>query len=97
MATLIDMLFGCWHKNYSFPRTNKQGRKRSPAASLTGVYVVCLDCGEEFPYDWREMKVLSSKSARDQHRGRIGYGKSYGEYSLNGSPLDSLEDSKTGS
>jgi hypothetical protein len=20
--------------------------------------VACLDCGKEFPYDWREMKVL---------------------------------------
>ena len=27
----------------------------------TGTYVVCLDCGKEFPYDWNAMKVLSSE------------------------------------
>jgi len=65
MANLVDMLFGCWHKNFSFPMTNKSGR-RSPAASLTGTYVVCLDCGKEFPYDWKEMKVIDSKPAREK-------------------------------
>ncbi|HLJ26699.1 MAG TPA: hypothetical protein VKY85_08310 [Candidatus Angelobacter sp.] len=64
MATLVDMLFGCWHKNYSFPITNKAGQRPSPAASLTGTYIVCLDCGKEFPYDWQEMKVLNSRPAR---------------------------------
>lgn len=64
MATLVDMIFGCWHKNYSFPRSTKAGQRRSPAAALTGMYVVCLDCGKEFPYDWKEMKVLDSRPAR---------------------------------
>ncbi len=58
MANLLDMLFGCWHKNISFPLTNKRGQRKSPAASITGTYVVCLDCGKEFAYDWEEMKVL---------------------------------------
>ena len=31
---------------------------RSAAASLTGTYVVCLDCGKEFAYDWRQMKIV---------------------------------------
>ncbi len=57
---LFDMLFGCWHKNYSFPITAKGARRRSSAASVTGTYVVCLDCGKEFPYDWKGMKVMSS-------------------------------------
>jgi hypothetical protein len=26
---------------------------------------VCLDCGKEFPYDWREMKIVDP-SARDR-------------------------------
>jgi hypothetical protein len=64
MATLLDMLFGCSHKNYSFPRTNASGQRRSPAAALTGTYVVCLECGKEFPYDWQEMKVVNSRPAR---------------------------------
>lgn len=57
--SLVDLLFGCWHKHYSFPRTAR-GSRRSPAAALTGTYVVCLDCGKEFPYDWKEMKVVTS-------------------------------------
>jgi hypothetical protein len=66
MASIVDMLFGCWHKNYSFPITNKPGQRRSAAASLTGTYVVCLDCGKEFPYDWTTMKVLDSRPSREK-------------------------------
>ena len=56
---LIDMVFGCWHKNYSFPITAKGNKRRSSAASVTGTYVVCLDCGKELPYDWKEMRIVS--------------------------------------
>ncbi len=63
--TILDALFGCWHANYSFPRTAKSGHRRSEAASVTGTYVVCLDCGKEFPYDWQEMRIVTaSKTAR---------------------------------
>lgn len=55
---VFDMLFGCWHKNYSFPITAKGDRRKSPAAARTGTYVVCLDCGKEFAYDWQAMKVV---------------------------------------
>jgi len=61
-ANVFDMLFGCWHKNYSFPITAKKANSQySHAADLTGTYVVCLDCGKEFPYDWEQMKVLSAE------------------------------------
>lgn len=56
---LFDALFGCWHKRMSFPLTSKQAQRRSDAATQTGTYVVCLDCGTEFPYDWKNMRVLS--------------------------------------
>jgi len=58
LANVVDLLFGCWHKNYSFPRSTRRG-ERSKAASVTGTYVVCLDCGKELPYDWSSMKVVS--------------------------------------
>ena len=45
---LLDFLFGCWHRNMSFPVTSD--RKKGP-------YVVCLTCGREFTYDWHRMKV----------------------------------------
>jgi hypothetical protein len=63
--SLVDLFFGCWHRNYSFPITAR-GSRRSSAASVTGTYVVCLDCGKEFPYDWQEMKLVSSNSRRAQ-------------------------------
>jgi len=64
MLGFLDILFGCYHRNYSFPITKKRGQRVSPAAALTGTYVVCLDCGKEFPYDWKEMRVLSAKATR---------------------------------
>ena len=65
MMTLVDMLFGCWHKNYSFPITAK-GRSASEAARVTGTYVVCLDCGREFPYDWKSMRVVGYDFEREE-------------------------------
>jgi len=61
MLGFLDILFGCYHKNFSFPITKKRGQRLSRAAALTGTYVVCLDCGKEFAYDWEEMKVIDAK------------------------------------
>jgi hypothetical protein len=60
IAKMLDAFFGCWHNHYSFPITVRPGSRRNTAASLTGTYVVCLDCGKEFAYDWQEMKVVAS-------------------------------------
>jgi hypothetical protein len=66
MLGLFDFLFGCYHKNFSFPITKKRGQRLSPAASLTGTYVVCLDCGKEFAYDWQEMKIVNAPAGEFQ-------------------------------
>jgi hypothetical protein len=58
LRKLMDGLFGCSHHNYSFPRSKRAGERRSGAAALTGMYVVCLDCGKEFAYDWQQMRVV---------------------------------------
>jgi hypothetical protein len=60
--SLFDLVFGCRHKRCSFPITVR-GKLLcpNPAASVTGTYVVCLDCGREFPYDWSQMKMLAAK------------------------------------
>jgi hypothetical protein len=61
MVGLFDMLFGCCHKHCSFPITAKKGTNpNAQAGRITGTYVVCLECGKEFPYDWEQMKVLPS-------------------------------------
>jgi hypothetical protein len=66
ITKLVDAVFGCWHNRYSFPITMRSHSRKisrpSKAASLTGMYVVCLDCGKELPYDWQEMKVIGSPS-----------------------------------
>ncbi len=59
VAKLLDAFFGCWHTRYSFPLTVRPGVRRNRAASVTGTYVVCLDCGKELPYDWQEMRVVT--------------------------------------
>jgi hypothetical protein len=67
-AKLVDVLFGCRHPRYSFPVTIRGAKARRPqAATLTGTYVACLDCGREFPYDWREMKVITSPESHKEH------------------------------
>ena len=60
--SFFDLMFGCSHRRLSFPITVRGARRRSKAASVTGTYVVCLECGQEFPYDWKEMKVVRSSS-----------------------------------
>ncbi len=62
LSRVVNAFFGCWHHHYSFPITIKKGR-RSQAAFATGTYVVCLDCGKELPYDWKQMKIVSGKPA----------------------------------
>ncbi|HWW13254.1 MAG TPA: hypothetical protein VN310_01230 [Candidatus Dormibacteraeota bacterium] len=67
MAKLIDVFFGCRHSRYSFPVTVRRMARRPQAGALTGTYVACLDCGREFPYDWQEMKVITSSSERREY------------------------------
>jgi hypothetical protein len=61
LSKMLDAMFGCWHSRYSFPITVRPGSRRSGPAVRTGTYVVCLDCGKEFSYDWQAMKVVEPK------------------------------------
>ncbi len=61
---VFDLLFGCWHKRVSFPMTRKAAQHHPGESRQSRTYIVCLDCGQEFAYDWKKMKVLS---AREQH------------------------------
>jgi hypothetical protein len=57
---------GCRHKHMSLPfsaapstkKTSNQGEWEAVAPSQTGIYVVCLDCGRHFDYDWSQMRVV---------------------------------------
>jgi hypothetical protein len=68
---ILDALFGCLHKRISFPQTSKSGQRRCEAAAQTGTYVVCLDCGTEFAYDWKNMRVLSPNESPSFARARM--------------------------
>jgi len=53
---LLDFFFRCQHRRTTFPLT--PARKSSAAGGQRqGTYVVCLDCGGEFAYNWQEMRV----------------------------------------
>jgi hypothetical protein len=57
--SVLDLFFGCSHRRCSFPMTVRGKLRRIAAASVTGTYVACLDCGREFPYDWDKMKRVT--------------------------------------
>lgn len=58
LQSLMNTLFGCTHHHTTFPLTRKSARFATPApAPRLGTYVVCLDCGKEFAYDWETMRV----------------------------------------
>jgi len=53
--SLFNVFFRCGHRRTSFPR-----RPATPRGEQEGeMYVVCLDCGKRFPYDWERMRIAS--------------------------------------
>ena len=61
--SILDVLFGCWHQHTTFPLTPARKGNAFTAAAATRTYVVCLDCGKEFAYNWQEMRVGAPVSA----------------------------------
>ncbi len=61
--SILNTLFACSHRRTSFPLT--PGRKNAAPAGPNSprTYVVCLDCGKEFAYDWDEMRLGKPVSA----------------------------------
>jgi len=59
LQSLMNAFFGCSHRRTTFPMTPMRKNGGFPAATLVrnGTYVVCLDCGQELPYDWDEMRI----------------------------------------
>jgi hypothetical protein len=53
LQSLLNTVFACSHRRTTFPIT--PGRKS--ASHRNTPYVVCLDCGKEFAYNWNEMRV----------------------------------------
>jgi len=58
VANLFDLVFGCKHRRKTFPLSPV--RKKSAAGAIEAapeMYVVCLDCGKQFLYDWEHMRL----------------------------------------
>lgn len=53
MIWLLRILFACSHPRTTWPQTTKRR-----------TYIVCLDCGQEFEYNWNEMRVTEPTPAR---------------------------------
>jgi hypothetical protein len=47
------VLFRCGHRRTTFPLTPARKTGAGPAQT----YVVCLDCGKQFTYDWKSMRL----------------------------------------
>lgn len=64
---ILNTVFGCGHHRTTFPQTPS---RRAGFANAHGnaTYVVCLDCGKEFDYNWNAMRigapVMVSQAAR---------------------------------
>ena len=50
----LNALFGCSHQRTTFPLT---------LARESRTYVTCLDCGKEFDYDWKQMRIATQPTA----------------------------------
>ena len=56
--SIYNLLFRCQHRRTTFPMTpvrKKTAVSQSEAPAET--YVVCLDCGKQFIYDWENMRL----------------------------------------
>jgi hypothetical protein len=62
LMNLTDWLLGCSHRRTTLPMTHNDE-----------TYVVCLECGRQFAYDWARMRAASRwpfhRSQPDQPHG----------------------------
>jgi len=71
IISLLNAMFGCSHKKTTFPITPARRTQMSTDSSARrGTYVVCLDCGKEFDYSWRDMKI-SAPVMKPAHAGSL--------------------------
>ena len=58
------LAMSCWHRHLSQPfslpppRTSAANSYNTPRPYRSKPYVVCLDCGRHFDYDWNRMQLL---------------------------------------
>ena len=59
LHSMMNSIFGCGHQRTTFPITLRRSYADSAAVSdsVGSTYVACLDCGKEFAYDWKSMRI----------------------------------------
>lgn len=71
MIIWIRQLCGwCPHRRLTWPISpRRQDVKRFGPKPRP--YVVCLDCGQEYAYDWQQMKITKPRRVAAQQKGAI--------------------------
>jgi len=64
LNSLLNVVFGCAHRRTTFPLTPARKAGFAAVNQRHATYVVCLDCGKEFGYDWSEMRMGQPVAAR---------------------------------
>jgi hypothetical protein len=66
IQSLLNKMLGCSHHHTTFPLTpqRKTGASQALGATRSGTYIVCLDCGKEFAYNWSEMRMGQPVTSR---------------------------------
>ncbi len=69
-VVLAEWLRGCSHRRTTFPITLRAsvsvGRQQNADAET---YVVCLECGRHFAYDWTTMRITKQRSLGSEAAG----------------------------
>lgn len=56
--SIWNALVGCRHRRTTFPLTPARPKPgETPSDTPSETYVVCLDCGKQFRYDWEKMHI----------------------------------------
>jgi len=53
IGSIFDSFFGCSHRRLTRPITPVS----KPGVPSGETYIVCLDCGKQFAYDWNHMRI----------------------------------------
>jgi hypothetical protein len=57
LGSLFDLVFACKHRRTTFPFTPVKRKTGAQGEFPAETYVVCLDCGKQFAYDWETMQL----------------------------------------
>jgi hypothetical protein len=58
IQSFLNKMLGCSHNRTTFPQTpSRRNGAQVSGGMRNGTYIVCLDCGKEFAYNWSEMRM----------------------------------------